>query len=80
MCIEDRFSHIQLEQIYIEPKFQLQGIGTILLNDLIKRASSESKPIRLRVLKPNSARKFYEKLGFRIVEENDERYFLQYDA
>ncbi len=43
----------------------------------IEQARSRGVPVTLRVLKPNPATGFYEKLGFRIVSEDDTHYYLE---
>ena len=53
--VEEHPAYIQLEQLYIEPQYQRQGIGTYLMRDLMARSTRESRPVRLRVLKPNPA-------------------------
>lgn len=69
--------YIQLEQIYIEPNFQGKGVGSYLVSQLIGQAKEGSKPLRLRVLKSNPARKLYERLGFEVMDESDARYFME---
>ena len=49
-------SHIQLDQVYVLPEYQNQGIGTSLVRALAREASEAGKPLRLRVLNVNPAR------------------------
>ena len=78
--VERLESHIQLDQMYISKPYQRQGIGTALVRDLIAEARSAKKPLRLRVLKPNPAKAFYERLGFVVTDETKERYFMEQSA
>jgi ribosomal protein S18 acetylase RimI-like enzyme len=73
--VERSPTHIQLEQIYLLPKYQRLGIGSALINSLIKEASQSYLPIRLRVMAINPAKTFYEKLGF-ILKEVTPEFFL----
>lgn len=70
-------TYIQLEQIYILPKYQRLGIGTILLNNLILEASQSQSSIRLRVLAINSAKMFYEKFGFVVTEATSDFLYME---
>jgi GNAT superfamily N-acetyltransferase len=80
-CIEllDLPEAVQLNKLYILPAWQHQGIGTRILNDIKTLASARNKPLRLRVLRVNPARRLYERLGFRIEHETPERLFLTID-
>jgi ribosomal protein S18 acetylase RimI-like enzyme len=66
---------IMLEQIYVDPMHQGQGIGSRLVQGLIE--DWPGRPIRLAVLKTNPARRLYERFGFRIVAENDTAYLMR---
>ncbi|WP_341716305.1 GNAT family N-acetyltransferase [Micromonospora sp. FIMYZ51] len=58
-----------LEHLYLRPEARRQGIGTALLEQA-RRASPGG--LRLRVFTRNTeARSFYERHGFRPVDEND---------
>jgi ribosomal protein S18 acetylase RimI-like enzyme len=57
-------THIQLVQIYLLPEHQKLGIRTALLQNLITEAKQSQIPVRLKVMAVNSAKLFYEKLGF----------------
>ena len=71
-------SHVQLEQFYLEPSRQRQGIGTRLLGRLTGWCQSQAKPLRLRVLKANPARTLYARLGFQITGQSELQYFMEY--
>jgi GNAT superfamily N-acetyltransferase len=74
-------AHIQLEKLYLSPDFQGRGIGTRLVQSLIKSATELSKPIRLRVLGGNTAAQcFYARLGFVVDHVTPERVFMEHDA
>jgi GNAT superfamily N-acetyltransferase/uncharacterized damage-inducible protein DinB len=75
--VNERPEEIFLEQLYIAPEFQRRGIGTQLVEELIRKASGLSKPLRLRVLAVNPAKRLYERLGFAVFEKTPERYFME---
>ncbi len=77
LCIQDRSDHIFLDQIYIDKKFQGQGIGQHILYEIIHEAEQLKLPIKLIVLRVNPAIKLYRKLGFEIYEQDKDRYYLE---
>ncbi len=54
----------RLVDIALLSGFRGRGIGTQLLQDLIKKSAIEGLPVRLQVIKSNPARRLYERLGF----------------
>lgn len=74
--IQEFEDYFQLREIQIHPLFQNQGIGTTLLQQLIKRSIETKKEVRLRVLRQNPAIKLYLRLGFVIVDENKMQYHM----
>jgi ribosomal protein S18 acetylase RimI-like enzyme len=68
--------HIFLANLMILKQFQGQGIGKIIIEDLIRNYPK----IRLEVLKVNHrAVQFYQNLGFRIYEELDDSFRMRLD-
>jgi GNAT superfamily N-acetyltransferase len=61
---------IRLLDIAILPEFQNRGAGTILLRRLIDESKRSGKALRHMVfVLNNDAHRFYERLGFRIIED-----------
>jgi zinc D-Ala-D-Ala carboxypeptidase len=71
-------THIQLDQLFILPQHQNQGIGTRFLRLLQDEARSAAMPIRLRVLVGNPARRLYEKEGFRVTWTTPQRTYMEW--
>lgn len=66
--IVDRSSNdIHLIDIGLLPEFRGQGIGSTLMAAMIQEAKQERKPIRLFVERFNSALRWYERLGFKLI-------------
>ena len=63
----DRGFELFLAGIYIDRRFRGRGLGTAVLQDLQALARTRQLPLSLRVLKPNPARRLYERLGFRVT-------------
>src|SRR6266436_1227766 len=61
---------IRLLDIALLPEFQNRGAGKLLLRRLIDEAQSTHKPLRHMVfVLNNDAHRFYERLGFVIIED-----------
>ncbi|MFX1251041.1 MAG: GNAT family N-acetyltransferase [Promethearchaeota archaeon] len=72
----DEFSNrLDINLIEILPEYQNQGIGTFIINTIIKEGLKENKDIELQVLKVNKrALKLYLSLGF-VIKSEDETHF-----
>jgi ribosomal protein S18 acetylase RimI-like enzyme len=69
--------HLQLEQLYLLPEFQGLGVGTFLVRGLLAESKASGIPARLRVLRVNPAKHFYEKLGFMVTLQTPERVHME---
>jgi ribosomal protein S18 acetylase RimI-like enzyme len=78
VSIQEHDTHLQLEHLYIEEAHQNQGLGARVVRGLLARAAQSSKPVRLRVLRPNPAKRLYERLGFVVTQTTAERYFMEH--
>ena len=57
--------------------YRSQGIGTRLMKEMLSLLKMQGfKKASLAVQKANYAVRMYEKVGFHIVDENDEEYIL----
>ena len=77
LAVERHPTHIQLTQIYILPPHQNRGIGTALVRELAREARESGKPVRLRVLAVNPARRLYEREGFTVTSVTPERVYME---
>ncbi len=68
---------IMLNRIFLLPGAQRRGIGTRIMGEILKSASAQRLPVRLRVLKVNPARRLYERLGFVVTEETETHYSME---
>ena len=75
MGIQDKADVELIRHAYVRTKQRNKGIGTLLLQELIKDAK---KPILIGTWKAaNWAIRFYEKHGFRLVEEEEKNRLLK---
>jgi ribosomal protein S18 acetylase RimI-like enzyme len=58
---------------------QRQGVGTQVLQILLTHAKNQTKAITLAVVKINPAIQFYEKHGFRITHEDEQKFYMRAD-
>ena len=66
--IDDK--QMRLLDIAVMEKFQNRGVGTILLGRLMDEARRVNKPLRHMVFVLNdNAHRFYERLGFKVIED-----------
>ncbi|MEM6988154.1 MAG: GNAT family N-acetyltransferase [Pseudomonadota bacterium] len=71
MSVEETAKELRVEQLFLEPAWQGQGIGKRLITYCKDRSRRRRKPLRLSVLHSNPARHFYNRCGF--IEETRTR-------
>ena len=71
-------THIHLDQLFILPEHQRKGLGHQILVQLLERARAAGLPLRLWVLRLNPATKFYERLGFKVIEQTPASFHLEH--
>ena len=68
-----------IDEIYIEKEFRNNGIGTDIIMKVVKK--SNNKNIYLWVYKENiKAVSLYKRLGFKIIDETESRYYMKYNV
>ena len=68
-----------IDEIYIEKEFRNNGIGTDIIMKVVKK--SNNKNIYLWVYKENiKALLLYKRLGFKIIDETESRYYMAYNV
>ena len=71
---------INLDQVYLLEDFRARGIGSQLIQNLLATAESEKKPVLLSVVRNNVAVTLYQRLGFRITEEEGYKLHMRWDV
>ncbi|HXG59603.1 MAG TPA: GNAT family N-acetyltransferase [Thermoanaerobaculia bacterium] len=61
---------LRIMDIALVPEHRGEGIGTMLLREIMERAASAGDSVSIHVEQQNPARRLYERLGFRAVAEN----------
>ena len=67
-------------QMFVDSRFQRNGIGTEVMRRLISEATAFNLAVRLNVVRINPARRLYERLGFRVTHEDDRKFYMKRDA
>lgn len=68
-----------LAQLFIDRPFQRRGIGTNVILRLIDEGNRANQSVRLNVVKINPAVRLYERLGFRVVQEDERKFYMKRD-
>lgn len=62
----------KLQKIYVLPEFQGRGLGSGLISEVISRVRQQGgEKLRLNVNRFNSAKGYYEKIGFKVIATVD---------
>ena len=70
-------NEIRLIDITLLPAFRGKGIGTHLLQELIKKSNAVQKKLSLHVEPGNPALKLYQRLGFSYIKNNGRHYYME---
>lgn len=70
----------KLDRVFLLPEYQNLGIGTRLVEDLLREAQGAELPVTLQVFKVNPARTLYERLGFVLTGETETHVLMKHDG
>ncbi|EFH80182.1 GNAT family N-acetyltransferase [Ktedonobacter racemifer] len=59
-----------LEHFYIHPNYQGKGVGSHVLKKLLEQNDVKGKRVTLNVLQGSSAKRLYERFGFKVESED----------
>ena len=75
---QDHGDDVELHTLCIAPAYQSRGVGRYMTRRLVSEARAAGRGVVLSVLKVNErARRFYERLGFVIVNESLHHHRMQ---
>ncbi len=70
--VQQNPNHIYFGRFYLLPEFQGQGLGNLILDDILALADHKNLPIKLCHLQGNRVSSLYTRLGFKILSEDAE--------
>ena len=77
LAVEQEPEYLWLVKLYLLSAARNRGLGSSLLAQAVLEANAAAKPVRLRVLRVNTAaQRFYVRHGFKVVGEEPERLFM----
>jgi ribosomal protein S18 acetylase RimI-like enzyme len=59
------------------PEFRGRGIGSIVMQEILDEADKQQIPVRLRVQPDRPARQWYERLGFKKIEDEQVNWHME---
>ena len=68
--VDRKTEELCLVDISLFPEFRNRGIGAILVRQLMNEGRERQLPVRLHVFKYGDAVRFYERLGFQLIEDD----------
>jgi GNAT superfamily N-acetyltransferase len=80
LCTSSWPDSLRLHRVFLLPAAQGRGIGTGLVREVLAAARAIGRPVRLRVLRVNPARRLYERLGFKVTGESETHYLMEHSG
>jgi len=78
LWVEEKDGTLFLGNLHILPELQRQGLGTAAVRIFLADVSERGLGAILQVLRVNPARRFYERLGFRITGETETDFLMRF--
>lgn len=69
IIIDRKSDELRLVDIALLPDFRNWGIGALLIQQLLDEGRERQLPVRLQVFKYGDAVRFYERLGFQLIDD-----------
>lgn len=79
LVCEQRPDVFFIHNIQIVSDWQRRGIGGRILSQLLDDARNRRLKVQLEVLKANPSQRLYERLGFRVVDDEETHYVMQFE-
>ncbi|PTW60065.1 ribosomal protein S18 acetylase RimI-like enzyme [Breoghania corrubedonensis] len=69
LYLDEWDDELRLIDIALMPEHRGQGLGRLVLSDVMEAAAHRGKPVRAHVEKTNPAQRLYARLGYRVIED-----------
>ena len=73
MQVSENGEGLHLDQLHLVEEFRNLGIGTRLIQELLERGRRSGKWVGLNVIRGNPAIRLYQRLGFELIGEDDDK-------
>lgn len=70
-AVQDRGDYLYLDHLYVAPDQQGGGIGSLILQWVLRDAAERDLPVRLMALKDSPANAFYRQHGFEVTGQEE---------
>lgn len=80
LYVSRREREIRILDITLLPKHRGQGIGTPLIEELMKEAKQADQPLTIYVESYNPSRRLFERLGFSKIEDDGVNYLMEWKS
>ncbi len=78
LYVHEAKEELRIMDIAFLPEYRGKGIGESIMQNLIRRAEEKRVPATLHVEQNNSARRLFERIGFKFIEERGLYHFMKY--
>jgi GNAT superfamily N-acetyltransferase len=78
ISVVDKEDLLFLNYLAILPLYQGKGFGTQILHQLLGQAAERGILVKLNVIRINPAKTLYERMGFRVVGNDETRLFMEW--
>lgn len=76
LYLDHRPAEVRIVDIALLPDFRRRGIGEYILKGIMQEAAEAGKPVTIHVERNNPALHLYDRLGFRVINEDNPVYLL----
>lgn len=76
LYLDHRPDEVRIVDITLLPGFRKRGLGAGILRALMQEADKSGKRVTIHVERQNRARHLYERLGFQVINEDNQVYLL----
>ena len=70
-AIIPKYNVLYLAHFYVLPEFQGQGIGRLMLEEVLAKADAQQIDLSLTVLNESPAQRFYHRYGFETISADE---------
>ena len=78
LYLDRREDEIRIIDIALLPEHRNQGIGSVLMQDILAEAAGAGKPVRIHVERDNPALRLYKRLGFHPVGDTGVYFLMEW--